>query len=200
MPNGIYGGSYGLSGGNGADAWAQIQKLATSEDARNDARRDPNFVLDNQGDFFSNYSPENLAKLQTLLKPLFDQQRQTLDRAQGNALSDARRSGGAYAASRGYENGNSFIGRAQNQVYGQYAPQYDQLAGRQLEAPLGLVGQKMQFDQQRLQNLFKQRDFSYQQEQNKFGFGDVFTGLLGGGAGFLSGLASGGYFNSPAEE
>jgi hypothetical protein len=58
----------------------------------------------------------------------------------------------------------------------------------------------MQFDQQRLQNLFKQRDFSYQQEQDKFGFGDVFTGLLGGGAGFLSGLASGGYFNSPAEE
>ena len=158
---------------------------------------DPNQVMNNQGDFFSNFSPENLAKLQALLKPLFDQQRQSLDRSQTNALTDARRAGGAFEASRGYEPSGSFIRRAQNQVYGAYAPQYDKMAENQLQAPLGLVGQKMNFDQQRLQNLFKQRDFSYQQEQNQFGFGDIFGGLLKGGAGFLGGLASGGYFNSP---
>lgn len=132
------------------------------------------------------FDPEILKQLQGILQPYFDQQMSNLNQSQTSALADARRAGGSYAASQGYDNPFSFINKAQSGVYGSFAPQFGNLQADQLGMLLNASAQNQQFKNQnfwRLDDAYRQnRQLGMMEDSQNFNFfRDLFPGLLGGG-------------------
>lgn len=145
------------------------------------------------GQMGSPYSQENLARMQQLLAPLFQQQFGTLQQAQGVGLANASRTAQAEAASRGYDSSAALGSRFRSGVFGQFAPQFNQLAESQLQAPITLAGQERQEALQRLLALLSNSQFQEnstlaQQQQARGGVNDILGGFLGLG-GQLGGAA-----------